>query len=242
MRLNETVSLAASGVMSLSMTHPSDCNVYLVDCGKESVLIDAGTGLAEKDVIREIEKDLKNTLSHILVTHHHADHTGGLSVIKEYFHARVVAPEKERRSIEEADESANGLDIARNAGYYPADYKWKGCRTDLSVVPGERFRISEEEILVCDGAGHSPGGVCYYFLGKKMIFVGDLLMHGGKVNLQNIPGADIRRYAESVIALENLEVEQFYSGHGCFSLHCGKEHIEKAAQAFKSLGVPPNFL
>ena len=77
---------------------------------------------------------------------------------------------------------------------------------------------------------------------KKMIFVGDLLMHGGKVNLQNIPGADIRRYAESVIALENLEVEQFYSGHGCFSLHCGKEHIEKAAQAFKSLGVPPNFL
>ena len=42
--------------------------------------------------------------------------------------------------------------------------------------------------------------------------------------------------------LENLEVEQFYSGHGCFSLHHGKEHIEKAAQAFKSLGVPPNFL
>lgn len=242
MRLNETVSLVASGGMSLGMTHPSDCNAYLVDCGKESVLIDAGTGLAENEMIREIEKDLKNTLSYILITHHHADHTGGLSGVKEYFQAKVMVPEKERRSIEEGDEKANGLDIARNAGYYPADYKWKGCRADRAAVPGEQYRISEEEIQVCDGSGHSPGGVCYYFPAKKMIFVGDLLMHGGRINLQNIPGADIRRYAESVIALENLEVEQFYSGHGCFSLHYGKEHIEKAVQAFKSLGMPPNFL
>lgn len=241
MRLNDTVSLVASGGMSLSMTHPSDCNVYLVDCGRESVLIDAGTGLADQEIIREIEKDLKNTLSCILVTHHHADHTGGLSGMKEYFQAEVIVPKEERSSIEEADESANGLDIARKAGYYPADYKWKGCRADRTAEPGEHFWISDEEILVCDGAGHSLGGLCYYFPGKKMLFVGDLLMHGGRINLQNIPGADVHRYAKSVVALESLEVEQFYSGHGCFSLHHGKEHIEKAVQAFKSLSIPPNF-
>ena len=241
MRLNETVSLVASGGLSLSMTHPSDCNVYLVDCGRESVLIDAGTGLANQEIIREIQNDLKNTLSCILVTHHHADHTGGLFCMKKFFQAEVVVPREERRSIEEADETANGLEIARRAGYYPADYKWKGCKTDRTAEPGECFRISDEEILVCDGAGHSLGGVCYYFPGKKMIFVGDLLMHGGRINLQNIPGADIHRYAESIVALESIEVEQFYPGHGCFSLHHGKEHIEKAVQTFKSLSIPPNF-
>lgn len=242
MRLNDKVSLVASGELSMSMTHFSDCNVYLVDCGQESVLIDAGTGLAGDDVIKNIDKELVNPLTHILVTHHHADHIGGLEALRKYYHAKVIVPEEEEESIREGDEVKNGLQVARAAGYYPSDYRIRGCETDLAVQSGDRLWISEEEILVYDGAGHSLGGVCYYFPKHKMIFVGDLVMAGGYINLQNIPGADIGKYARSVIALAELEVEQFYSGHGCFSLNGGKKHIDKAAGAFKSLGIPANFI
>ncbi len=242
MRLNDRVSLVASGGMALSMTHFSDCNAYLVNCGNESVLIDAGTGLAGRDVIHEIEKELSNRLFCILVTHHHADHIGGVNEIRNYFHARVLVPEREKRSVEQGDEAVTGLDIARKAGYYPPDYKISPCHVDQGVKPGDRLHISDEEILVCDGAGHSEGGVCYYFSAEKMLFSGDLLMHGGYINLQNIPGADIRNYAESVTALDELDIEQFYPGHGCFSLHNGKVHVSKAAEAFRSLGIPPNFV
>ena len=207
-----------------------------------SVLIDTGTGLAEEDVIREIDRDLKNRLAYILITHHHADHIGGLNGLRDHYHAEVLVPEAERRSVEEGDAAATGLETARRAGYYPEDYSIGPCRVDRAVSPGDRIRISGEEIQVYSGAGHSPGGVCYYFPKRKMLFSGDLLMHGGRINLQNIPGADVGKYAESVIALDGLEVEQFYPGHGCFSLHNGKVHIRKAADAFRSLGVPPNFV
>ena len=113
---------------------------------------------------------------------------------------------------------------------------------DKVVKAGEHMKIGDEEIYVLDATGHSLGGVCYYFPKDKMVFVGDLIMHGGYINLQNIPGANLQKYAESVIALEKLEVEQFYSGHGNFSLNRGKIHIEKAAKAFRNLGVPPNFV
>lgn len=242
MRLNKNVSLAASGDMALSMTHPCDCNAYLIDCGTESVLIDTGTGLDNEKVIRELEKDLTNPLNYILITHHHADHIGGLNEIREYFHAKVITPFMEKESIERADEKVTGLEAARNAGYYPADYSIKKAAVDKAVKAGEHLKIGNEEIWVLDASGHSLGGVCYYFPKDKMLFVGDLIMHGGYINLQNIPGADLQKYADSVTALTELEVEQFYSGHGNFSLNRGKIHVEKAAKAFKSLGVPPNFV
>lgn len=242
MKLNDRVSLVASGGMSLSMTHYSDCNAYLVNCGQESVLIDTGTGLSGKDVIREIDRELENRLSHILITHHHADHIGGLNEIRDYYGAMVFVPECERGSVETGNEEETGLDIARRAGYYPKDYTIGPCAVDYGVKPGEKLQISDEKILVCDGSGHSLGGVCYYFTKRRMLFSGDLLMHGGYINLQNIPGADIRKYAESVTALEKLDIEEFYPGHGCFSLHDGKIHVKKAAEAFRSLGIPPNFV
>lgn len=116
----------------------------------------------------------------------------------------------------------------------------------LTVFRRQRigFIFQNYNLIPCvfDATGHSLGGVCYYFPKDKMVFVGDLIMHGGYINLQNIPGANLQKYAESVIALEKLEVEQFYSGHGNFSLNRGKIHIEKAAKAFRNLGVPPNFV
>ena len=242
MRLNKKVSLVASGDMALSMTHPCDCNAYLIDCGTESVLIDTGTGLDNERVICELKKDMASPLTHILVTHHHADHIGGLNEIREYFHAQVVTSFLEKESIEKADETVTGLEAARNAGYYPSDYGIKSAVVDKVVKAGEHMKIGDEEICVFDATGHSLGGVCYYFPKDKMVFVGDLIMHGGYINLQNIPGANLQKYAESVIALEKLEVEQFFSGHGNFSLNRGKIHIEKAAKAFRNLGVPPNFV
>lgn len=242
MLITDKVGLVASGNMGMSMTHPSDCNVYLVSCKDESILIDAGTGLQNLDVLREIMRLAVAPVTYILVTHHHADHIGGLQELSKVLNAKIVAPLDEAESIRNGDERAIGLEIARNAGYYPADYHVLPCQIDDTVSPGDVLHIGGLTISVFSAAGHSPAGVCYYINEEQMLFVGDLLMHGGRINLQNIPGADVHRYSESVLALESLSVQQFYSGHGCFSLHNGEEHIRKAAAAFRSLGIPENFI
>lgn len=242
MIINDRIAVVAAGKMSFSMTHPADCNAYLVKAAHSYILIDCGVGLANDAILEKIRSVTPLPVSHILITHHHADHIGGLRELGEKLHARVIVPALEAASILHGDEEMTGLVVARNAGYYPADYHLSPCRIDETVAAGDVLTIDGEQIDVLSGAGHSLGGVCYFFREGGMLFSGDLLMHGGKINLQNIPGADLRKYSDSVQALELLDVQQFYPGHGLFSLTDGKEHVRMAAAAFRSLGVPPNFV
>src|SRR5919206_5013783 len=53
-----------------------------------------------------IERALQETgwrLTDILVTHHHADHTGGITALKQKHACRVVAPRKEAQKIPSID-------------------------------------------------------------------------------------------------------------------------------------------
>ena len=242
MRISERVSLVASGALSVYLTHASDCNAYLVHGKKSCFLIDTGTGLEQEAVIRAIEAELTAPLRYILITHHHADHTGGLAGLQAHFGAKVLVPEAELASIRDADEEAMGLAVARRSGYYPADYHASACQLDAAVRPGQTLELDGEHIVVYSAAGHSLGGVCYLFTDGGMLFSGDLVMRGGLINLQNIPGADLAAYARSVLALEGAPVRQLYPGHGCFCLKEGGTHIDAAAAQFRSLGVPKNFI
>ena len=62
-----------------------------------------------------VEAALKATgwrLSDILVTHHHADHTGGIVALKERHHCRVTAPKAEAKRIPAVDvEVADGDEV-----------------------------------------------------------------------------------------------------------------------------------
>lgn len=242
MIINDRIAIVAAGGMSFGMTHPSDCNAYLIRAEHSCILIDCGVGLANDIILEEIRRFTSLPVSHILITHHHADHIGGLQELGAKLCAKVIVPALEAESIRCGDENATGLKIAMNAGYYPADYHLNPCHIDETVSAGDVLSIDGEQIDVLSGAGHSFGGVCYYFRKGGMLFSGDLLMHGGRINLQNIPGADLKKYSDSVQALEALDVKQFYPGHGLFSLTDGKRHVQAAAEAFRSLGVPPNFV
>ena len=57
-----------------------------------------------------VEAALKATgwkLTDILVTHHHADHTGGIAELKNKYHCRVVAPKAEAGKIPLVDETVS---------------------------------------------------------------------------------------------------------------------------------------
>src|SRR2546423_15657674 len=56
------------------------------------------------------------TLTDILVTHHHHDHTGGIEELKERHHCRIVAPDAEAGGIPEVDETVREDDTVRVGG------------------------------------------------------------------------------------------------------------------------------
>ncbi|KAI1318227.1 beta-lactamase-like protein [Xylariaceae sp. FL0255] len=54
-------------------------NTYLIGTGRERLLIDTGQGIPEwADIVASTLKESDITLSHVLLTHWHGDHTGGV--------------------------------------------------------------------------------------------------------------------------------------------------------------------
>ena len=102
-----------------------------------------------------IEAALKATgwkLTDILVTHHHADHTGGIVALKEKYKCRVVAPAAEAETI-------------------PA--------VDLTVREGDKVSVGKLSGSVIETPGHTNGHVSYWFHADKLAFVGDTLFSIG---------------------------------------------------------------
>ncbi len=87
-------------------------------------------------------------LTHILVTHHHADHTQGIAGLKQAFGARVIGPAAEASKIPTLDET---------------------------VGDGDRFPFGSFTVKVYATPGHTLGQVSYHIPEAKVAFTGDTL-------------------------------------------------------------------
>jgi len=102
-----------------------------------------------------VETALKTTgwlLSDILVTHHHADHTGGIAELKERYGCRVVAPRGEAARIP---------------------------LVDATVREDDEVRVGALRGRVLETPGHTAGHISYFFPADKLAFVGDTLFSIG---------------------------------------------------------------
>jgi hydroxyacylglutathione hydrolase len=97
-------------------------------------------------------KNLGWRLSHILVTHHHGDHTAGNLALEQAFGCTIVAP-------------------AAEADRIPG--------VDREVREGDRVGFCGVEAEVIATPGHTAGHVSYHVPGERLAFVGDTLFSLG---------------------------------------------------------------
>jgi hydroxyacylglutathione hydrolase len=91
-------------------------------------------------------------LTDILVTHHHADHTGGIAELKQRHRCRVVAPHGEAARIP---------------------------LVDATVRENDEVRVGSLKGRVLETPGHTAGHISYFFPADKLAFVGDTLFSIG---------------------------------------------------------------
>jgi hydroxyacylglutathione hydrolase len=123
-------------------------------------------------------------LSDILVTHHHADHTGGIAALKQKHKCRVVAPEKE-------------------AGKIPA--------VDETVHEGDGVVVGNLAAKVIETPGHTLGHIAYWFPKDNLAFVGDTLF---SIGCGRVIEGTMEMMWNSLKKLRTLPNEtQIYCGH-----------------------------
>ena len=91
-------------------------------------------------------------LTHILNTHHHADHTGANVALKARWGCTVVGPRADRERI-------------------PA--------LDIAVGDTDEVRLGGHAARVFDVPGHTRGHIAYWFDGNQALFVGDTIFAAG---------------------------------------------------------------
>ena len=87
-------------------------------------------------------------LTHVLNTHHHADHAGGNLALKQKTGCTIVGPR---------------ADAARIPGI------------DVAVGEGDVVELGTHRATVFDTPGHTRGHIVYYFATARAAFVGDTL-------------------------------------------------------------------
>ena len=134
-----------------------------------------------------VEAALKRTgwrLSHILVTHHHADHTAGIPELKQRHGCRVVAPRREAERIP---------------------------LVDVGVGEGDTIEVGGLSARVIETPGHTGGHIAYWFGADKLAFVGDTLFSIGCGRV--IEGTPEMMW-QSLLKLRGLPGDtQLYCGH-----------------------------
>lgn len=117
--------------------HPSSNQTIIVDAAETKPIINA-------------LKEHKLTPTHILTTHHHFDHVGANTELKQRYDLKIIAPEKEFTQIPNAD---------------------------ISVTDNEKVEIDNIIFQVIEAPGHTKGHVLYYIPKENLLFTGDVLFN-----------------------------------------------------------------
>ena len=249
MKLMEGIYLVGSGLAGLGLTDSFDCHVYAVDCGGgEYALIDSGAGRDVAAILAIMEEDGLNpgAVSTILLTHQHADHSGGAAALCEALGCapRVLASPHAADLVTRGDEQALSLPAAQAAGIYPPEYRYRACATEGLLTGGTMLRVGETTFQIIDTPGHCHGHVSLLVArdGRSMLFGGDAIFAGGQILLQNIPDCSIWEYGQTIERLAALSVDTVLPGHLAPAMREARRHVEMARAAFGRLIPPRNIL
>jgi glyoxylase-like metal-dependent hydrolase (beta-lactamase superfamily II)/8-oxo-dGTP pyrophosphatase MutT (NUDIX family) len=168
-------------------------NAYLIG-EREMALLDPGSG--EPEPLRELfaltdhlaSEGRKVTM--VVVTHHHADHIGGVAACRERFGARVVGHRELAPHV--------ALDVVVKEGDV------------LPLLPG----LDDWTLRVLETPGHSRDSISLWHEKRGALFCGDLLPGGAGSVVIDPPSGDMADYLASLERCAALEPKILFPAHG----------------------------
>jgi glyoxylase-like metal-dependent hydrolase (beta-lactamase superfamily II) len=187
-------------------------NAAFVVTSQSVVVIDAlGSPALARQLLRQMARITPLPVSHVIVTHYHADHIYGLQALQQAG-AKVVAHEASLAYVH-SDTARLRLEASRqelapwidaNTRIVPPDVPLAAAGVDLEVG-GTRF------VLRHVGPSHTPEDLAVYLPEQKVLFAGDLVFRG---RVPFVGQADSRRWIDALDRMLAFQAEVIVPGHG----------------------------
>jgi glyoxylase-like metal-dependent hydrolase (beta-lactamase superfamily II) len=196
-------------------------NLYVIVQGDGLIVIDTGVSPKSIDGLAAALNDHGHSLDsvrHILITHAHYDHTGGLAALQERVPATTYAHRRDARVIrgEQPLQYAPHSDLQGLAwvmSFALAPNAGDPARVDVDLQDGDSVPPGMQVIEL---PGHSPGQVGFWWAERRILFGGDVMMSlpwGLRMPLR-APSPDWDVVKESIRRTADLDVDILCLGHG----------------------------
>ena len=186
------------------------------------VVVDAlGSPPLAKGLILAIAKITPLKVTHVIVTHYHADHIYGLQEFKK-IGAKIIAHSAAKEYLH-SDTAKHRLTASRAELFPWIDENTALIEADTWIDKDVALNLSGVDLLIKNaGPAHTPEDLIVFFDGEKILFAGDLVFRGRIPFIG--PTADTAPWIASLKTMQDLNASVVVPGHGA-AFKSAKEDI-----------------
>lgn len=183
---------------------PLQTNCYVVGCEETQLAAVIDPAWDGRAIVATAEDDGWE-ITHILLTHAHFDHVGGLEETKRLTGAPIYVHPDAVTMLSNTTMSAAFFGVRIPAPPPP----------DHLLSADQVLTVGKLNLRTLFTPGHAPGHVCYHLPEYQVLFDGDVLFRGG-IGRTDLPGGDYDLLMNSIKSelLPLPDETRVFSGHG----------------------------
>lgn len=240
MRLTDDVYVLSGGWFSAG-EYAAQGAVYAVRAKEGMILIDCGLPKLGLNVMQETLDYYRITdkITHVIVTHAHADHCGNAKLLQERG-AKIIVGKPDLQCCLDG-----GFNMFRDTCFEEGFYqRFPAFTPDVLVEEDTEMELNGVSFKLIMIPGHTPGSmaVLLKFEGKVMMFTGDSIYPMGElcekvsIGWHGDPNYNKTAFVKSMLKLVKYDTDMVLPGHGNICVRNGTNVLRNAAkEAFVTL-------